>query len=534
MSRRAVTSIVHSLRPLPRPQPHDQPQELQPATACLGADHLLQSRPKTGFRSFSFLSLGRYDPKSSENGLQGLQNLDQMLRLVIDKKRVEDRSMQDVMARVEAFITLGKHYHSGGHHTRASGYFGKALEECRMLAEVREAYLSELYATGDSRKKDVTVVGATGMTLFGTGGGEGSSGAMVQKVKRSARRAWNVMRGRWHLNSEEDEAEEAKARRGTTSGTPATGPRAVDDQLIPAEEKLLLVVEKITGRRPPAATTGDQKRQRGPSSVRDALLKWLEELPILSMLAECHAYVGLCLMEADIEANGDAAERHLRDALEHLTSIELRNKSSSAAPPAKSELAEAYNNLGACLQRRESYQKAIDYYQIALDRLLEYYEGDDNNRYICLTYYNLGCCKWYLNGGGREEMARASELCKRMFEKDDPERHAIEEVARLVNPAHLTTTPELQDQFQDADERAKAEAERAGKLGDEMEGLLGANAKKYEVVDLAAKRTRGEEDGAGVIISGTSAEKNDVVLASSSPTTSASSSPAVPGGAATT
>ncbi|CAD7970437.1 unnamed protein product [Amoebophrya sp. A120] len=522
-------------------------------------------------RHFSYLSLGRYDPKTNETGLAGLQHLDSMLKLVIEKKPLEQRNMQDVLSRVEAFTTLGKHYHSGGHPARAAGYFQKALEECKFLAETRAQYLQDLYATGDSRKQMVPV-GSTSLVaravravrkirregvvrfLLGTVQNEkhaepdrivaksrflqesriASAGAVAARsargktennakqqlltsgssVARSSESgsptASGVIRpsdenGGAGASLDEDAAtvrtEEAVA--GVASSAAATTPTMRDDvhqgQGRPAiddeqqapytEQKMLQVVEKLTGEKPSSEDRKSSTTERKPEQMRDALLNWLEDLPIDSMLAECQGYVGLCLMTD--KQQHDEAEYQLRAALDSLhkaqrwqqlrqttTAVQAFNENVTVmnTNDLTSQFAEAYNNLGACLQQREQYQKAVDYYTIALEKLIEYYQGDENNRFVCLTYYNLACCKWYLNGGGREEIQKACDLSKRMFEIGDPQRTAIDSVASLLHPS-LTTTQELRQQFQDpAEVSAKERAERMGAL----EELMNANAERVE------------------------------------------------------
>ncbi|CAD7946296.1 unnamed protein product [Amoebophrya sp. A25] len=662
-------------------------------------------------------------------------------------KPAEERSMQDVLNRVEAFVTLGKHYHAGGHASRASGYFRSALKECNELAAARAGYLAEVRATGDTRPPPPQpklpwpqrLLVAARSAIFGDK--TQNPKMLAASAGSGPTRSLGLLPTTAGSTSSLNEVPAVGSASTSSSSSPLGSTSASRDLIAVCselatmpkgdEEKVLQVVEKITGRRP---------KGRKPENVRDSLLKWLEELPLNSMLAECHGYMGLSLLyssnqlrhtlleeqqmhpneakinkketavdneheqagssvlsvpkdatstsasdsglqgsrtlreagaakatepalssathseeagvaskkfdkkkrlaEANIknaaaghikvreagvpdearsatskdghptldesniaalainssiwkernepyifpgkraskkeedtthemdaanvsiensaktlgstntspglnkeevdsrnqqamlastsheknengvlqsseaqrieqgaeqeaaescssvsrltatstpsptptsasttvepprassrsepvepevaatlvqtvEADAAKAEWHLRKALEHLHAMGNQAQ--------KSELAEAYNNLGACLQQREKYQKAIDYYQIALERLLEYYENDDNNRFVCLTYYNLACCKWYASAGGREEIERAGLLCKRLFDADDPQRQAIETVAGLLE-SRLNTTSDLQKHFRD---------EEALEIGQQTEG----------------------------------------------------------------
>ena len=64
-----------------------------------------------------------------------------------------------------------------------------------------------------------------------------------------------------------------------------------------------------------------------------------------------------------------------------------------AGGPIVLELAENCNNIGCCYQALEAYQKAVDYYQAALEHSSRHYQGTDQNRYSALTLYNLAVCQ---------------------------------------------------------------------------------------------------------------------------------------------
>lgn len=90
------------------------------------------------------------------------------------------------------------------------------------------------------------------------------------------------------------------------------------------------------------------------------------------------------------------------------------------------ELAEAYNNLGCCLQRRGSHRKALDYHEIAMDGLLEFFDKQEDNRHVTLTHYNLGLCKHKLGMANfAENLQRAHDLANVCFGVNDPAREGI-------------------------------------------------------------------------------------------------------------
>ena len=99
----------------------------------------------------SYISLGRYEPDSKETGQLGIQNLTAIFQFLMKKR--DDFTMDDALTRIEALLTLARHYHQAKDLEKAATYYNKACIEAEEVARVKSLYLNDLYTNDDKRKQ---------------------------------------------------------------------------------------------------------------------------------------------------------------------------------------------------------------------------------------------------------------------------------------------------------------------------------------------------------------------------------------------
>ena len=68
-------------------------------------------------------------------------------------KKRDDFTMDDALTRIEALLTLARHYHQAKDLEKAATYYNKACIEAEEVARVKSLYLNDLYTNDDKRKQ---------------------------------------------------------------------------------------------------------------------------------------------------------------------------------------------------------------------------------------------------------------------------------------------------------------------------------------------------------------------------------------------